>query len=147
MVIVESKKEWLSFIAEFEANNSIVIPIQCDENKHPMETEVCLFYIKLLDGSLEEYVLPFRHSDAINLSFKYITMIWTPKDVFTYDKKKLLHFVKWKNVYDVQMDYYITKNEPLSIDEVTTNAHEYFYRTHYKTKNINCAIPIMKHIE
>ena len=112
-----------------------------------MATELCLFYVKLLDGDLEEYILPFRHSDAINLKFKYITMMRTPKDVFTYDKKKLLHFVDWKNVYDVQMDYYITKNVPLSIDEVTTNAHEYFYRTHYKTKNINCAIPIMKHIE
>ena len=56
MVIVESKKEWLSFIAEFEENNSIVIPIQCDENKHPMNTELCLFYVKLLDGPLEEYI-------------------------------------------------------------------------------------------
>ena len=147
MVIVESRKEWLSFIADFEENNSIVIPIQCDENKHPMDTELCLFYIKLLDYPLEEYILPFRHSDAINLSSKYITMTWTPMDVFTYDKKKLLHFVKWENVYDVQMNYYMTKNEPLLIDDVTTNAHEYFYRTHYKTKNINCAIPIMKHVE
>ncbi len=147
MVIVESKKEWLSFIAEFEENNSIVIPIQCDENKHPMDTELCLFYIKLLDYPLEEYILPFRHSDAINLSFKYITELRTSRDVFTYDKKKLLHFVEWENVYDVQMNYYMTKNEPLSIDEVTTNAHEYFYRTHYKTKNINCVIPIMKHVE
>ena len=147
MVIVESKKEWLSFIAEFEENNSIVIPIQCDPNSHPAATELCLFYVRMLDGDLEEYILPFRHSDAINLKSKYITMTRTPKDVFTYDKKKLLHFVEWENVYDIQMDYYITKNEPLSIDEVTTNAHEYFYRTHYKTKNINCAIPIMKHIE
>ncbi len=147
MVIVESKKEWSSFISAFEENNSIVIPIQCDPNAHPIVTELCLFYVKLLDGDLEEYILPFRHSDAINLSFKYITELSTPRDVFTYDKKKLLHFVKWENVYDIQMNYYITKNEPLSIDGVTTNAHDYFYRTHYKTKNINCAIPIMKHIE
>jgi hypothetical protein len=112
-----------------------------------MATELCLFYVKLLDGDLEEYILPFRHSDAINLKSKYITMTRTPKDVFTYDKKKLLHFVEWENVYDVQMNYYMTKNEPLLIDDVTTNAHEYFYRIHYKTKNINCAIPIMKHIE
>ena len=147
MVIVESRKEWLSFIAEFEENNSIVIPIQCDENKHPMNTELCLFYVKLLDGPLEEYILPFHHSDAINLSPKYITMIWTPRDVFTYDKKRLLHFVKWENVHDVQMHYYMSKNEPLMIDDITTNAHEYFYRTHYKTKNINCVIPLMKHIE
>ena len=132
---------------QFEENNSIVIPIQCDPNSHPIVTELCLFYVKLLDGDLGEYVIPFRHSDAINLESKYITMTRTPKDVFTYDKKKLLHFVKWENVYDIQMNYYMAKNKPLSIDEVTTNAHEYFYRTHYNTKNINCAVPLMKHIE
>ena len=147
MKIIESRKEWENFMVEFERNNSIVIPIQCDPNLHPMATELCLLYVKSLEYPLEEYILPFRHSDAINLKFKYIPMTCTPRDVFTYDKRKLLHFVKWENVYDVQMNYYMTKNEPMLIDDVTTNAHEYFYRTHYKTKNINCAIPIMKHIE
>jgi len=147
LVIVESHEEWKKFIKEFGKYNSIVIPIQCDENKHPLDTNLCLLYIKLLDGDLEEYVLPFRHSDAINLKDKYIEKTSTEKDVFTYDKKKLLHFVKWENITDMQMHYYMSKNEPLLIDDVTTNAHEYFYRTHYKTKNINCIIPIMKHIE
>jgi hypothetical protein len=147
LVIVESHEEWKKFIKEFGKYNSIVIPIQCDENKHPLDTELCLLYVKLLDGNLEEYVLPFRHSDAINLKDRYIKKTWTLKDVFTYDKKKLLHFVKWENITDMQMHYYMSKNEPLPIDEITTNAHEYFYRTHYKTKNINCVIPIMKHIE
>ena len=147
MVIVESHEEWKKFIKEFGKYNSIVIPIQCDENKHPLDTNLCLLYIKLLDGDLEEYVLPFRHSDAINLKDKCIEKTSTEKDVFTYDKKKLLHFVKWENITDMQMHYYMSKNEPLLIDDVTTNAHEYFYRTHYKTKNINCIIPIMKHIE
>ena len=147
MVIVESHREWGKFIREFKKYNSIVIPIHCDENKHPIDTKLCLLYIKLLDGDLEEYVLPFRHSDAINLKSKYIKKTWTPMDVFTYDKKKLLHFVKWENITDMQMHYYMSKNEPLPIDDVTTNAHEYFHRTHYKTKNINCVIPMMKHIE
>ena len=147
MVIVENKKDWEKFMVEFEENNSIVIPIQCDENKHPMDTKLCLLYIKLLDGELEEYILPFRHSDAINLESKYITMTWTPKDVFTYDKKKLLHFIKWENVYDVQMNHYMNTNEPLMIDDVMTNAHEHFYRIYYKTPDINCVIPLMKHIE
>ena len=147
MVIVESHKEWKRFIKEFQKYNSIVIPVQCDENKHPLDTELCLLYVKLLDGGLEEYVLPFRHSDAINLKYKYIKMTSTERDVFTYNKKKLLHLVKWENITDMQMHYYMSKNEPLPIDEITTNAHEYFYRTHYKTKNINCVIPMMKHIE
>ena len=147
MVIVESHREWKKFIVEFRKQNSIVVPIQCDENKHPLDTNLCLLYVKLLDGNIEEYVLPFRHSDAINLKDKYIKKTSTDMDVFTYDKKKLLHFVKWDNVVDMQMYYYMSKNEPLLIDDVTTNAHEYFYRTHYKTKNINCVIPMMKHIE
>ena len=147
MVIIESHEEWKKFIKEFGKYNSIVIPIQCDKNKHPLDTELCLLYVKLLDGNLEEYVLPFRHSDAINLKDKYIKKTSTERDVFTYDKKKLLHFVNWKNITDMQMHYYMSKNEPLPIDDITTNAHEYFYRTHYKTKNINCVIPIMKHIE
>ena len=147
MVIVESHKEWEKFIVEFRKQNSIVVPIQCDENKHPLDTNLCLLYVKLLDGNLEEYVLPFRHSDAINLKDKYIKKTSTERDVFTYDKKKLLHFVNWENITDMQMHYYMSKNEPLLIDDVTTNAHEYFYRTHYKTKNINCVIPMMKHIE
>ena len=134
-------------MVEFGKDNSIVVPIACDKNKHPMDTNLCLLYVKMLDGSLGEYVLPFRHSDAINLKPSYINKTVTDRDVFTYDKKKLLHFLEWDNVTDMQMHYYMSKNEPLPIDDITTGAHEYFYRTHYKTKNINCVIPMMKHIE
>ena len=59
-------------MVEFGKDNSIVIPIACDKNKHPMDTNLCLLYVRMLDGSLEEYILPFRHSDAINLKPSYI---------------------------------------------------------------------------
>ena len=45
------------------------------------------------------------------------------------------------------MNHYLEKNEPLSIDNILTNAHEYFYRKYYGKSNINCVIPIMKHLE
>jgi len=147
MNIVESKKEFKKFLKDFEQYDSVVIPIQCDPKVHPIATELCLLYFKLLDGDLNEYVLPFRHCDAINLDTEYLDKIKTSKDVFTHDKKKLLHFVEWSNISDVSMQFYLSKNKPLTIEDVTTTAHEYFYRTHYKTPNINCAIPIMKHIE
>ena len=147
MRIIETTKEWNKFMTEFKNNDSVVIPIQCDPNVHPIQTELCLLYVRFLDGNTEEYILPFRHSDAVNLGNKYIKKTHTPKKVYTYDKKKLLHFLDWKNVYDVQMNYYLEKNVPLVIDEVTTNAHRYFYSTHYKTPNINCAVPLVKHIE
>ena len=77
----------------------------------------------MLDGDLNEYVLPFRHTDSINLDpEKYTDLSWSPKNKYTYDKKKLLHFFDWKNVYDVQINHYLKTNEPLQVDDVSTNA-------------------------
>ena len=147
MVIVETSKEFRKFAKTFNKFDSIVIPIECDFNKHPKDTRLCLLYVKTMSKDSKEYILPFRHSDTINLEPHDIDNIWTTKNVYTYDKKKLLHFFDWKNTHDVQMNYYLEKNEPLSIDDILTNAHEYFYRKYYGKSNINCVIPIMKHLE
>jgi len=144
-MIIEDRKSWRNFMIEFEENDSIVIPIQCDDNKHPWETELCVLYVQFLNGV--EYVLPFRHSDALNLNSKYIPLTQTPKNTYVYDKKKLLHFFKWDNVFDVQLSHYMKTNEPLIIEDLITSAHEHFYRDYYDIPNINCVIPLMKHIE
>ena len=108
MVIIEKEKEFVKFGEEFHDYDSIVIPIQCDENKHPKNTELCLLYVKMLDGDLKEYILPFRHTDAINLDpERYMDLTWSPKNKYTHDKKKLLHFFDWKETYDIQMNYYL----------------------------------------
>ena len=108
MVIIEKEKEFVKFGEEFHDYDSIVIPIQCDENKHPKNTELCLLYVKMLDGDLKEYILPFRHTDAINLDpERYVDLTWSPKNKYTHDKKKLLHFFDWKETYDIQMNYYL----------------------------------------
>ena len=104
-------------------------------------------YVRILFDMRKEYILPFRHSDTLNLDIQRIDDLWTPRKVYTYDKKKLLHFFNWKNTHDVQMNYYLEKNEPLVIEDILTNAHEYFYRKYYGNSNINCVIPIMKHLE
>ena len=147
MVIVETSEEFKNFARVFNKVDSIVIPIECDFNKHPKDTRLCLLYIKTISKDSKEYILPFRHSDAVNLETYMIDSLWTPKNVYTYDKKKLLHFFNWEDTYDVQMNYYLEKNEPLVVDDVLTNAHEYFHRKYYGKPNINCVIPIMKHLE
>ena len=146
MVIVESNDEWNGFKKIFNKESSILLPVQCDESKHPIDSKLCLLYIKFL-GSLEEYILPFRHSDAVNLNTDYIKELQTDKDVYTYDKKKLLHFVGLENICDLQMKSYLETNQPLIIEDSITTTHEYFYRTHYKKSNLNCIIPILKHLE
>ena len=147
MVIVENKKEFKEFTETFSQFDSIVIPIECDFNKHPKDTKLCMLYVRILSDKKKEYILPFRHSDTLNLDIQRIDDLWTPRKVYTYDKKKLLHFFNWNNTHDVQMNYYLEKNEPLVIEDILTNAHEYFYRKYYGNSNINCVIPIMKHLE
>ncbi len=150
MKIIESHKEWESFMKEFQINSSVVVPVQCDDNKHPLATNLCLIYIRLLgdvNDNTEEYILPFRHSDAINLEKKYLGMTKTEQTIFTYDKKKLLHFLDWDDITDVQMKNYLDKNVPMPLDQLTTNSHDYFHRIYRGKSNINCIIPIMKHLE
>ena len=147
MVIVENEKEFVDFAKVFSKSDSVVIPIECDFNKHPKDTKLCVLYVRILSDKKKEYILPFRHSDTLNLDTQRIEDLWTPKNVYTYDKKKLLHFFNWKNTHDVQMNYYLEKNVPLVIEDILTNAHEHFYRKYYGNSNINCVIPIMKHLE
>ena len=61
MKIIENDKSWKKFITEFEKNDSIVIPIQCDDNKHPCDTKLSLLYVNINN---EEFVLPFNHSES-----------------------------------------------------------------------------------
>ena len=64
-MIIETKLEFDSFLEKYQDSRCILIPILCDVNKHPIENDLCLLYVKILDG--DEYILPFRHSEAINL--------------------------------------------------------------------------------
>ena len=147
MEIVESNDEWNGFKKIFNKESSILLPVQCDESKHPMDSKLCILYVIFLTDDLEEYILPFRHSDAVNLNIEYIKELNTEQTVYTYDKKKLLHFVELENVCDMQMKSYLETNQPLIIEDSITPTHEYFYRTHYKKSNLNCVIPILKHLE
>ena len=144
---METQKEWDGFLTKFKSESSVIVPVQCDDNKHPLATNLCLLYLRMLDDNTEEYILPFRHSDAINLKRKKLYQIKTSQKVYTYDKKKLLHLLHLDNIDDIQMKSYLDKNVPMPIDELTTNAHEHFNRVYWGKSNINCIIPIMKHLE
>jgi len=144
-VIVETKHEFEDFIEKYKNSDCILIPVLSDVNKHPLENSLCLLYVKLLGG--DEYILPFNHSEAINLDISYLDKLNSDNKKYIYDKKQFNHIVKWKNVIDINLVYYMNNNEPLDIDDITTNSHDYFNRKYYKMKDINTVIPILKHVE
>ena len=144
-MIVETKLEFDSFLEKYQDSSCILIPILCDVNKHPIENFLCLLYVKILDG--DEYLLPFRHSEAMNLDVSYLDKLNSDHKKYVYDRKQFNHIVKWKNVIDINLQHYMEHNEPLYIEDITTNTHDYFNRKYYKLKRLNCVIPILKQLE
>jgi hypothetical protein len=144
-VIIETKLEFDNFLEKYQDSGCILIPVLCDVNKHPLENSLCLLYVKLLEG--DEYLLPFRHSEAMNLDVSYLDKLDSDHKKYIYDKKQFNHIIKCKNVVDINLQYYMEHNEPLYVEDITTNSHDYFNRKYYKLNRVNCVVPILKHLE
>ena len=143
MVIVENNEQLSSFLKIYRKQDSIVLPIQSDEHKHPADDDICLLYVQIIDG--EEYILSYNHSESLNLDEQPNLNSDTKK--YTIDKKRLQHLIDIDGVVDVNLLHYIQTNQPLETENIDTNSHNFFNMKHYRKKNINRVIPILKHLE
>ena len=141
-MIVENKKQLKEFLKLYNSEDSILVPIPQDSNKHPVSDELSLLYVKLFNGN--EYILPFNHSETLNIE---IPNLESNTKKYTYDRKKLNHFIKLNDVIDINLLHYLATSTPLYIDDIDTNAHHFFNMRYYKRNNINNIIPVLKHLE
>ena len=144
-MIIEKDNQLDDFLLENQNEDCFIIPILSDVNRHPLENTLCAVYVKIVDG--DEGLLCFNHGETLKLSLEKLLTLDKLGRKFVRDKKQLNHIVKLKNVIDVNLQYYMDKNEPLEWDELSTNTHDYFYRVMWKMKNTNRIIPIFKHLE
>ena len=127
LVIIENKSQLRRFIKHYKSEDCIIVPISCDDNKHPINDSLSLLYVKLLSG--KEFILPFNHSETLNLK---IPSLDSNTKKYTYNRKKLNHFVKLNNVIDVNLLNYMSTGVPLDIEQINTNAHNFFNMRYYK---------------
>ena len=144
-MIIEKDNQLDDFLLKNQDKDCFIIPILSDVNRHPLENSLCAVYVKIVDG--EEGLLCFNHGETLKLSLEKLLTLDKLGRKFVRDKKQLNHIVKLKDVVDVNLQYYMSKNEPLDWDELSTNTHDYFYRVMWKMKNTNRIIPILKHLE
>jgi len=140
--IVEKKSQLKRFIKHYKSEDCIIVPVSCDDNKHPMNDTLSLLYVKLLSG--KEFILPFNHSETLHLE---ITGLDSNTKKYTYDRKKLNHYIKLTNVIDVNLMQYMNEGSPIKIEETDTNTHNFLNMRYYKKENINTIVPVMKHLE
>ena len=142
MEIIEKKSQLKRFIKRYKSEDCIIVPVSCDDNKHPMNDSLSLLYVKLLSG--KEFILPFNHSETLHLD---IPNLDSDTKKYTYDRKKLNHYIELTNVIDVNLMQYMNEGSPITIEETDTNTHNFLNMRYYKKDNINTIIPVLKHLE
>ena len=144
-MIIEKNNQLDDFLLENQNKDCFIIPILSDVNLHPLQNSLSAIYVKIVDG--EERILCFNHGETLKLNSKKLLDLDKLGRKFVRDKKQLNHIVKLNDVVDVNLQYYMSKNEPLEWEELSTNTHDYFHRVMWKMKNTNRIIPILKHLE
>jgi hypothetical protein len=141
-MIVENNAQLEEFKRIYKTEDCILVPIQSDDNKHSINDELSLLYVQLWGG--KEFILPFNHSECLNID---LPNLLSDTKKYTYDRKKLNHLVEIDNVIDTNLINYMSTGNPLDLEQIDTNAHNFLNMRYYKKENINTIVPVMKHLE
>ena len=104
MVIIESSDDLKLFNTENKKQDSFVVPILSDVNKHPVDNELSLIYVQMVDG--KEFIIPYNHSESLN-NQKVSLVSNTTK--YTHDKKLLSQVESVGKCIDVNLLEYCRK--------------------------------------
>ena len=138
MIIVETNKEIEQFLEYWNNEQSTIIPIWEDLEKHPMNNRLSFLYVRF---STLDFILPFNHNDCEPLTID-LTRSEQPK--WIWNKKGFLQTdIRIQNLKDVQTALFFEQNKiyPLGDKlEVLTN----FYHRLGIRDGLGNSIPIMK---
>ena len=144
MNIIETQENFNRFLSVISGSDIIILPTLTNPHKHPCDNKLSLIYVRVIESG-DEYVMGFDHTDTVDMDVSLLGEI-QPKTIWTINQKRLLSFIKNKDIKDVDMFYYlIYNNSPEWI--LDTPTHLYFNRKFSYEENINTYIPLPKHIE
>ena len=141
MIIVETNKEKDQFLEYWNNEQSTIIPIWEDLERHPVTTELSFLYIAF---SQEQFILPFNHNDCEKLEIDLST---SNQIKFCWNKKALLQTnLNINNLKDVQSSLFFNKNELYPFYEKIEVLTNFYHRLGIRD-DLGKTIPIMKFIE
>ena len=138
MIIVETNKEKDQFLDYWNNEESTIIPIWEDLERHPITNGLSFLYVRFRNL---DFILPFNHNDCEKLEIDLSTSnqakwIWNKKGFLQTD-------IEVKNLKDVQTSLFFEQNKLYDIQsklEVLTN---FYYRLGMRDY-LGKSIPIMK---
>ena len=138
MIIVETNKEKDQFLEYWNNEESTIIPIWEDLERHPMNNGLSFLYVRF---SNMDFILPFNHNDCEPLT---IDLTRSEQDKWIWNKKGFLQTdIRIQNLKDVQTALFFEQNQIYDFQsklEVLTN---FYYRLGIRD-DLGSSIPIMK---
>ena len=138
MIIVETNKEKDQFLEYWNKEESKIIPIWEDLDRHPMTNGLSFLYVRF---SNLDFILPFNHNDCekleIDLSISNQTKwIWNKKGFLQTD-------IKVNNLKDVQTSLFFEKFQLYNIESKLEGLTNFYYRLGIRD-GLGKSISIMK---
>lgn len=106
MIIVENNKEKEQFFEYWNNEESTIIPIWEDLEKHPMNNRVSFLYVRFQNL---DFILPFNHNDCEKLEIDLST---SNQNKWIWDKKAFLQTdINIQNLKDIQTTLFFDQNK------------------------------------
>lgn len=148
-MIIDNEKDYLKFISDYNQHDLIINTLGRDENYHPAVDDLCAVFIKSITNG-RDFTLSVSHPDGVwNISKerlsndlnKFNTNLWT------FDKKKSLHFLPISKLKDIQVYDYMEKGEIVDATQYQNNPYSFYKHMYGKYSDLNCVIPLTIHTE
>ena len=138
MIIVETNKEKDQFLEYWNNEESKIIPIWEDLERHPMNNRLSFLYVQFRNL---DFILPFNHNDCEKLEIDLSTSnqpkwIWNKKGFLQTD-------IKVNNLKDVQTSLFFEKFQLYNIQSKLEGLTNFYYRLGIRD-GLGKSIPIMK---
>jgi|21_taG_2_1085346.scaffolds.fasta_scaffold00045_18 hypothetical protein len=141
MNIIESQESLIDALDGLD--NSIIIPIYCNDIQHPMNNNISL----LIFISEDIQIIPINHPEAVWLAdLTIIDKHLADKTLFTIDKKSVMYFLNC-NLIDINMIEWIECGKTVDLEQHNTTSHDFISSRFWNRSDTNQIIPISKHLE
>ena len=147
MIIVETNKEKEQFLEYWNNEESKIIPIWEDLDRHPMNNGLSFLYVRFRDEETDDgylpidFILPFNHNDCEKLEIDLST---SNQDKWIWDKKGFLQTdIKVNNLKDVQTSLFFEKFQLYPIQSKLEPLTNFYYRLGIRD-GLGKSLPIMK---
>ena len=138
MIIVETNKEKDQFLEYWNNEESTIVPIWEDLERHPMNNRLSFLYVRFPNM---DFILPFNHNDCERLTMD-LSLSTQPK--WIWDKKGFLQAdIEIKNLKDVQTSLFFERFEIYDIQSKLEGLTNFYYRLGIRD-GLGKSIPIMK---